>query len=71
MLKRTLREKFTYSEFLWPVFSAFGLNTGRYGVSFLIQLKCRKIRSRKTPNWETLHGVEVFFCIEFIETAAL
>ena len=31
-------------------FSAFGLNTERYGVSLHIQSKCGKIQTRKTPN---------------------
>ena len=38
-------------------FSAFGLNTERYGVSLGIQPKCAKMRIRKTPNMDTFHAV--------------
>ena len=31
-------------------FPAFGLNTARYFLSFLIQSECGKMRTRKTPN---------------------
>ena len=48
----TLREK-------CPYFPAFGLNTERYGVSLRIQYKCRKIRTRITPNTDTFHAVLV------------
>ena len=34
-------------------FSAFGLNTERYGVSVCIQSKCGNKRSRKTPSTDT------------------
>ena len=40
-----------------PHFPAFGLNTERYGVSFRIQTKCGKVRSRITPNTDTSHAV--------------
>ena len=40
-------------------FSAFGLDTERYGVSLRIQPKCRKIRTRKTPNTDTSYAVRV------------
>ena len=43
--------------FSGPYFPAFGLNTGRYVVSLRIQSKCRKIRTRKTPNMDTFHAV--------------
>ena len=36
--------------FSGPYFSAFGLNTERYGVSLRIHSECGKIRTRKTPN---------------------
>ena len=42
--------------FSGPYFSAFGLN---HSVSLCIQSKCGKIRTRKTPNMDTFHGVEV------------
>ena len=37
-------------------FSAFGLNTERYGVSVCIQSKCGNKRSRKTPNTDTSYA---------------
>ena len=40
-----------------PCFPAFGLNTERYGVSLCILSKCRKIRTRITPNTDTFHAV--------------
>ena len=40
-----------------PYIPAFRLNTEGYGVSLLIQLKCGKIRTRKTPNTDTFHAV--------------
>ena len=48
-----------------PHFPAFGLNTERYGVygvwrdevSVLIQSKCGKMRTRITPNMDTLYAV--------------
>ena len=42
-----------------PYFPAFGLNTERYSVSLYIQSECGKIRTRKTPNRDTLHAVSV------------
>ena len=39
------------------IFSAFGLNTEKYGVSLRIQSECGKIRTRKTPNTDTFHAV--------------
>ena len=44
--------------FSGPYFPAFGLNTGRYSVSFRLQSECRKIRTRKTPNTVIFHTVE-------------
>ena len=37
-----------------PGFPAFGLNTKKYGVSLRIQPECGKIRTRITPNTDTL-----------------
>ena len=37
-------------------FSAFGLNTERYGVSVCIQSKCGNKRSRKTPSTDTSYA---------------
>ena len=42
-----------------PYLPAFGLNTERYEVSLRIQYKCRKIRTRITPNTDTFHEVLV------------
>ena len=44
--KETLREKCPYSKFFWSV-------------CFRIQLKCGKKRTRKTPNTDTFHEVEL------------
>ena len=40
-----------------PYFPAFGLKRERYRVSLRIQSKCGKIRTTKTPNTDTFHGV--------------
>ena len=40
-------------------FPAFGLNMERYGVSLCVLSKCRKIRTRITPNMDTFHAVMV------------
>ena len=39
-----------------PYFSTFGLNTERYGMFLPIQSKCRKIRTRITPNTDTFYA---------------
>ena len=39
-----------------PYFPASGLNTERYGVSLRIQPECGKIRTKITPNMDTLYG---------------
>ena len=39
------------------IFSALGLNTERYGVSFRIQSKCGKMRTNITPNTDTFYAV--------------
>ena len=38
-------------------FTAFGLNTD--GVSLRIESECGKIRTKKAPNTDTFHAVEV------------
>ena len=43
--------------FSGPYFLAFGLNTERYGLSFRIQSKWGKIRTRKSPNTATFHAL--------------
>ena len=40
-----------------PYFPAFGLKMERYGVSRRSQFECGKIRTRITPNTDTLHAV--------------
>ena len=40
-----------------PYFSAFGLNTERHFVSFRIQSKCKKIRTKITPNKDNFCAV--------------
>ena len=39
----------------------FGLNTERYSVSLRIQSERGKIRTRKTPNMDTIHAVSTTF----------
>ena len=46
-------------------FSAFGLNTERYGVSVCIQSKCGNKRSRKTPSTDTSYA-DFFFWMNAI-----
>ena len=41
-------------------FPAFGLNTERYSLCFHIYCKCRKLRTRKTPNTDTFHVVKKY-----------
>ena len=48
-----------------PYFTAFGLNTERYGVYLHIQSACGKIPTRITPNKGTFHSVFIF-CYYFI-----
>ena len=42
-----------------PYFSAFRLNTKRYGVSLRISSKCGKIRTRAISNTDTFYGVVI------------
>ena len=44
-----------------PHFPAFGLNTERYKVSLRIQSECGKIRTRITPNTDTVYPVFSFW----------
>ena len=39
-----------------PHFLALGLNAERYSVSLRIQSKCGKMRTRITPNTDTVRG---------------
>ena len=50
-------KKCLYSELFWSTFSAFGLNTDRYGVSLRIQSECGKMRTKITPNMGTFYAV--------------
>ena len=43
--------------FSGPYFSAFGLNTERYGVSLLVQSEYGKTRTRKILNTDTFYAV--------------
>ena len=56
----SLRKNSPRLEFSGPYFPTFRLNTERYSVSLRIQSKCRKIRTRITPNTDTFHAV----CLE-------
>ena len=48
-----------FGVFSGPYFPAFGLNTGRYGVSLRIPSECEKTRTRRTPNTGTFHAVPI------------
>ena len=43
--------------FSGPNFPTFELNTEKYSLSFRIESKCGKIRTRKTPNTDTFYAV--------------
>ena len=45
-----------------PHFSAFELNTERYGVSFPNQSECDKMPTRITPNTDTFYAVMMLTC---------
>ena len=46
--------------FSGPYFSAFGLNMEIYKVNLRIQSECGKIRTRKTPNRDPFHAVNIW-----------
>ena len=50
--------------FCIPYFSAFRLNTERYGVSLRIQSKYGKMPIRKAPNTDTFHAVHGIWYVE-------
>ena len=53
--------------FSGPYFPAFGLNTERhsgYSASLCIHSECEKIQTRKTPNTDTFHSVNVLQSIQ-------
>ena len=54
-----------------PPFLEFGLNTGRDGVSLRIQSKCRKMRTRITPNWDVFHAVSICKGVSFLKSLKL
>ena len=41
-----------------PHFSAFGLNTERYGLSLCIQSECENMQTRITSNTDTFHSAQ-------------
>ena len=45
--------------FSGPHFPAFGLNSEIYRVNLRIQSKCRKMRTRKTPNTDTFYTAKI------------
>ena len=55
-----LHEKCRVRNFSGPYFLAFELNTERYSVSLRTQSEYGKIRTKKTPNTDTFHGVQMF-----------
>ena len=67
IIKLSLREKSPYSDFFWPYFPAFELNTEIYGLNLRIQSECRKIRARKTPKTDTFCAV---YLITFVYAVA-
>ena len=62
-LKLTLRNHLhcTKSDRIWrfsgKYFPVFGMNTEIYRVNLPIQDKCKKKRTRKTPNMDTFYAV--------------
>ena len=50
------------SEFFWSLQSR--IRTESIELSLLIQSKCGKIRTRKTPNTDTFHAVYLIFFME-------
>ena len=57
----TLRKKCPYSEFFWPSFPTFRLNTERYSVSLSIQSECGKMRTKIISNMGAFHAVWMFY----------
>ena len=50
--------------FSGPLFPKFGLNTKIYSVSFRMQYKCGKIRTRKIPNTDIFRAVGLTICFK-------
>ena len=63
---QTLCEKCPYSEFYWSVFVRIQTEYVDIGVFLLIQSECGKIRTRKTPNTDTFHAVNLLFLLGLI-----
>ena len=53
----TYREKCPYQIFSGPYFPTFGVNTERYDIQS--DSECGKIRTKKSPNTDTVHVVPV------------
>ena len=66
-LTQTLREKYHYSELFWSAFSCIRTEYGEKRM----QSKCRKIRTRITPNTDTFHGVRIFIAFPILCIAGL
>ena len=66
-LTQTLREKYPYSELFWSVFSCIRTEYGE----IRMQSKCRKIRTRITPNTDTFHAVRIFIGFPILCIAGL
>ena len=65
---QSLREKSSYLEFFWSVFSRIQTEYGETNfVSLRIQSECRKMRTRKTPNTGTLSSRILLFLSRKIE----
>ena len=55
--KHILREKCSYSEFFWSVFSRIWTEHGEMLLTLCIQSEYKKIWTRKTPSTDTFHAV--------------
>ena len=55
----SLRKMWSYLEFSFSYFPAFGLITGIYSLNLRTQSKCGKTRTRKTLNTDTFFVVDI------------
>ena len=55
--RRFTRRIYSIRSLPGPDFPAFGLNTEIYSLNLRIQSKCGKMRTRKTPNTNTVYVV--------------
>ena len=53
----SLHEKYPCPELFWSAFSHIRTKYGEYGVSLRFQSECGKMRTRITPNTDTLYAV--------------